>query len=134
MPGNVFVSCGQKTKKERYIASRIKTWLAGAQFKPYVSIQDQSLRDLNQKIISELKSTDYFILIDFKRERISLKKKKGKWEYRGSLYTNQELAITSVLGFDDVLLFKQNGVKLEGMSGHMLANAVSFLSPKMFYP
>jgi len=46
--------------------------------------------------------------------------------FRGSLFTNQELAIAYVLEFKEVLYLQQEGVNLEGLGKYLLSNAVKF--------
>jgi hypothetical protein len=53
--------------------------------------------------------------------------------YRGSLFTNQELAIAYVLEFQEVQYLQQENVKLEGIGKYLLSNAIPFTS-KMDVP
>jgi hypothetical protein len=46
----------------------------------------------------QLETSDYFLFIDFKRERIRCPN-----IFRGSLFTNQELAIASFLGLESIV-------------------------------
>ena len=48
---------------------------------------------------------------------------------RGSLFTNQELAIAYVLGFERVLFFQHSSVKLECLLRYMGSNATIFTNP-----
>ncbi|MBL7074260.1 hypothetical protein ISS37_03360 [candidate division KSB1 bacterium] len=48
--------------------------------------------------------------------------------YRGSLFTNQELAIAYNLQFEEVLYIQQEYVKLEGIGKYLLSNAIRFRS------
>lgn len=125
MPGKVFISCGQATPEERKIATVIRRWLKGKGFEPYVAIETQSIQDVNSCIIGNLRSADYYIFIDFRREKICNSPK----EYRGSLFTNQELAIAYILGFDQVLFIQHSDIKLEGIGKYILSNARRFVSP-----
>ena len=47
-------------------------------------------------------------------------------QWRGSLFTNQELAIAYTLGFDEALFMQQSGVMLEGIGKYILSNARHF--------
>lgn len=125
MAARVFISCGQSTEEERRAAQEIKGALRRKGFRPYVAIQSQSIQDVNSGIIEELKRADYCLFIDFKRERLD-----DTDSWRGSLFTNQELAIAYLLGLDRVLFFQQEGVKLEGLLRYMASNATSFNEPK----
>jgi hypothetical protein len=114
----VFISCGQRPD-ERDVAARIEEALRNSGFDVYVAIQAQSTEDVNSGIIGQLKRSDYYIFIDFARELV------GE-DHRGSLFTNQELAIAYMLGFEHVLFFQQSGLKLEGLLRYMGANATPF--------
>jgi hypothetical protein len=67
LTGKVFVSCGQKEEEEREAADRVCELLKN-EFKltPYVAIRVQSLDDI-MIITKELRSSDYFLFIDFNR-------------------------------------------------------------------
>jgi hypothetical protein len=123
MPARVFISCGQATTEERGVASEIRQWLRSKGFDPYVAIQTQSIQDVNSAIIKELKRADYYIFVDFRREKLVLD---GSEAWRGSLFTNQELAIAYILGFEKVIFFQQEGVLLEGLLKYMGSNATLF--------
>jgi len=75
---------------------------------------------VNSGIIGELKRADFYIFIDFKRQLIGDKK------YRGSLFTNQELAIAYLLDFEKVIFLQEQKVKLEGLLRYMGANPKTF--------
>ncbi|MCX6309918.1 MAG: hypothetical protein NTY32_14240 [Bacteroidia bacterium] len=121
MSGKIFISCGQGNDEERQVASQIKTWLVSQGYDPYVAIETQSIQDVNTSIIGNLKKSDYYIFIDFAREQIGTK-------FRGSLFTNQELAVAYDLGFEEVLFLQQDNVKLEGIGKYLLSNAIPFKS------
>lgn len=125
MPGKIFISCGQATADEKKVAADLETWLKGKGFNPYVAIQTQSLQDVNSDIIENLKLSDYYIFIDFRRDKIS-KLKFCHAEYRGSLFTNQELAIAYLLEFQHVIYLRENKVRLEGLGQYLLSNAWIF--------
>lgn len=118
----VFISCGQTTPKEKEVSSKIRDWLVDKGYHAYVAIQTQSIQDLNTSIISNLTSADYYVFVDFRREKIS----DHPEEYRGSLFTNQELAIAHFIGFERALFFRQSKMRLEGMARYILSNAMEF--------
>jgi hypothetical protein len=118
----IFLSCGQRPS-EHDAAEALRKELCSLGFDVYVAIRAQSTEDLNSGIIRQLKRSDYYIFVDFAREDI------GRGLARGSLFTNQELAIAHVLGFERVLFFQQNGVKLEGLLRYMGSNATKFETP-----
>jgi hypothetical protein len=117
----IFISCGQATKAERSAAEAVRKALVGLGFNVYVAIQAQSIEDVNAGIIGQLKRADYFIFIDFKRESFGWFK-----GARGSLFTNQELAIAYLLDFEHVLFFQEMGIRLEGLLQYMGSNATRF--------
>ena len=119
MAAKVFISCGQASPEERDVAQSLAGWFTSQGYFPYVAIQVQSILDLNASIIGELKTSDYYLFINFKRDQLS----NG---YRGSLFTNQELAIAYALGFEHMLLLNQHGVKREGVFGFMVSNIPEF--------
>jgi len=121
MGGRVFISCGQATAEEQQAAASVGDWFKRRGFDPYIAIETQGIQDVNSGIIGELKKADYYVFIDFAREPLS-----GKEVSRGSLFTNQELAIAYVLGFEDVIFLQQEGVELEGLLKYMVANPVKF--------
>ena len=123
MPGRVFISCGQATQAEQKVANDVSEWLRSQGYDPYVAIETQSIQDVNSGIIGNLKSADYYIFIDFRREKICNFLRK---EYRGSLFTNQELAIAYFLGFDRTLFIQQSNIRLEGIARYILGNAKRF--------
>lgn len=129
MPGRLFISCGQANDEEREAANALCEWLRSSGFDPYVAITTQSIQDVNHGIIDNLKRSDYYIFIDFPRERLAKRLfsvKTANSQFRGSLFTNQELAIAYVLGFEHVIFLKHRDVKLEGMNRYILSNAREF--------
>ena len=119
----VFISCGQSDKTdEREIADRIANEFRNAGFDPYVAVREQCLLGLRENIFAQLSSSEYFLFVDFKRERLET----GDGEHRGSLFSHQELAIASYLQMP-VVAFREEGVKeLDGMIGILQLNAIPF--------
>ncbi len=122
MPAQIFVSCGQRTQRERDFATRLKAGLEQDGFAVYVAIRAQSLEDVNSGIVRQLELSDYYLFVDFRRERIA------RGVRRGSLFTHQELAIAHRSGFERSLFFQHRGIKLEGLLRYMGANPVLFSS------
>jgi len=118
----VFISCGQKKDSdEPKLAEEIrkKVWNLG--FDPYVAVGEQSLRGLKENIFEQLGRSEYFLFVNFKRERL------GRTDlHRGSLFSHQELAVASFLDID-VLAFQEAGTKLtDGILGFIQTNAIRF--------
>jgi len=119
--GRVFVSCGQATDEERVTTRLIADMLCSQGFSPYVATQIQTILDLNGEIIRELKQADYYLHINFRREKLA-----GSDEFRGSLFAHQELALAYGLGFDKMLFLGQTGVRNEGMLAFIVSNTPKF--------
>lgn len=124
MPAKVFISCGQANDEEKDVARAVADWLHEAGFMPYVAIEAQSMQDVNSGIIDELKSADYYLFIDFRRDKLS--KTENTEVFRGSLFTHQELAIAYVLEFPNAIFLRQEGTELSGLGKYMLTNAKEF--------
>jgi hypothetical protein len=122
----VFISCGQrKDTQEVEVACAIATVLEDLGFDPYIAIQEQTLRGLKENIFSQLTASEYFLFVDFPREKFA-----DSSECGGSLFSHQELAIASYLDLQ-VIAFQQKGVKpLDGMLGILQANAIPFDNAK----
>lgn len=117
----VFISCGQHTDEERGIARQIADELTKLGFEPYVAVIEQTVEGLKNNLFRQLETSEYFLFIDFKREQFA-----NSTDHRGSLFTNQELAIASFLGLD-AIAFQEDGVrKLDGMLYAMQLNAEPF--------
>ena len=132
MPAKVFISCGQADQSEKEMVKTLSEWFAAEGFQPFVAIETQSIMDVNNIIIKNLQSSDYYVFIDLRRERlISMRKIVPDIlhpRYRGSLFSHQELGIAYLLNFPEVLLLQEQAVKREGLLAYMLGNARSFNS------
>jgi hypothetical protein len=120
----VFISCGQRADSgEAAIASEIASVLSQAGFLPYIAIDHQSLRSIRENVFPQLRDCEYFLFLDFRRDAIVGSE---SVEYRGSLFSHQELAIASYLE-KDVLAFREAGVRpLDGLIGHLQTNCLAF--------
>jgi hypothetical protein len=116
--------------KERQVGAAIKEWFHQRGFEPYVAIQAQSLTDINSGIIGELKRSDFHVFIDFRRERLipssGFVNPFRRYPHRGSLFTNQELAVAFLLEFDNAIFLRQEGIDTEGLLRYMGSNAERF--------
>ena len=126
MRAKVFISCGQATDEEKAISKEIDHLLDNLGYEPYVAIRAQTILDINQGIIDELKSSDMYLLVNFKREQLKGEGEGGR--HRGSLFSNQELAIAYALNFEKLLILNEKGVKREGVLAYMAANTPEFQS------
>ncbi len=66
-------------------------------FEVYVAPDQHSLEGFTQNILSNLEKSEYYLFIDFIREEIENKEEKSKTSrnFRGSLFTHQELGIAT---------------------------------------
>ncbi len=122
-PARVFISCGQnKDTNEVAIADQIVKRLQNLGFDPYVAVQEQTLRGIKENIFRQLSSSEYFIFVDFKREKIDDK----DGIYRGSVFSHQELALASYLDMP-ILALQETGIKKnDGILGFLQTNMISF--------
>jgi hypothetical protein len=84
---------------------------------------EQTNKDLMPAVLEALEKSEYFLFIDFKRERQS-----GilSWSrHRGSLFSHQELAIARFLGIEQ-LRFKEKSVRLEGIAELLQGRPIEF--------
>ena len=110
----VFISCGQqKGTDEVEVAHKVAEKLEEMDFEPYIAVEEQTLKGMKENIFRRLSESEYFIFIDFKRERL-FKLKNGSFDdtgkHRGSLFSHQELAIATFLDVKP-LLFREKEVK-----------------------
>lgn len=128
MAAKVFVSCGQATDDERATAAAVRNWLESQGFEVFVALETQSLSDINDGTIGHLRQADYYVFIDFPRERLiwNTDELTNAPRYRGSLFTHQELAVAYVLGFPDAVFVKHHDVELRGIAQFQMANAAIF--------
>lgn len=122
----VFISCGQKKDtEEETIANQIYDALDNLGFEPYIAVQEQRLEGVKENIFRRLANAEYFLFIDFKRERFA-----ESAEYRGSLFSHQELAIATFLDLE-ILAFQEKEVKKEdGILRYIQANCLPFSDRK----
>jgi hypothetical protein len=122
MKARVFVSCGQnKDSDEPQIADNVAKVLDELGFDPYVAVRERTLRGVIQNIFSRLAESEYFLLIDFKRDLLA-----SSDEHRGSPFCHQELALATYLE-KRVLVFQEQGVrKFDGIIQFLQANAIPF--------
>jgi hypothetical protein len=116
----VFISCGQASSPEIRVAQKVGGLLKKRGFQFYVAKEVQTVFEINSEIIRELKASDCYLFINFRRDKI------GAGKYRGSLFSNQEFAIAYALGFQKILVINQKGVLQEGMLRYIGCNTKEF--------
>ena len=118
----VFISCGQKRDSdERSTAEAVALVLGSMGFEPYIAFVEQTLNGLKENIFSHLENSEYLLFIDYKRDLLA-----GMSHNRGSLFSNQELAIASYLKLPALVLQEQGVLPFDGMMGVFQANAHGF--------
>jgi hypothetical protein len=122
MKARIFLSCGQDFHSgEKQIAEAIKKRINESDLgvECWAACEVQNLNDLRNIVFKQLEEADYFVFVDFKRERlvnISATKSTKQTLHRGSLFANQELAIASYIGLgDSVLLLQEENVERKGV-------------------
>jgi hypothetical protein len=125
MKAQIFLSCGQNPDwDEPRFVPLIKDKIISLGFdEPYVAVHIQSPRSIRENVFKQLEESDYFIWIDFKREEI--KGNASNIISRGSLFTNQELALASFLEME-IMLFQEDEVQRDGMLNAIQGNATPF--------
>jgi|SRR6516164_3054992 hypothetical protein len=123
-PAQIFISCGQsKNSDELSTAKEIAIRLDKLGYRPYVAVQEQVLLGVAENIFEQLGKSEYFVFVDFKRERLN---KTSPAIHRGSLFSHQELAVAHHIGLD-VLALQERGVrKDDGLLGSLQLNAIEF--------
>lgn len=119
MKSRVFLSCGQRPN-EKGIAAKLRKMIEDRGFDVYVAIDAQTILEINTGIIGELKGSDCYLFVNFRRDEIRAN------EFRGSLFSNQELAIAFALGFQRLLVVNQEGIIPEGMLRYIGVNTETF--------
>jgi hypothetical protein len=119
----VFISCGQNSTREVEIARRVAKLLHNRGFDPYVAKEVQNVFEINSGVIGELKNSDCYLFINFRREPID---REHRELYRGSLFSNQEFAAAYALGFDKIIVVNEKGVRSEGMLRYIGCNTEAF--------
>lgn len=114
----VFVSCGQR-EDEKAIGREVCELLAARGFNVYLAIDVQTIHEINERIIRELKNSDCFLFVNFRREEVH-------GGCRGSLFSNQEFAIAFALRFERLLVVNQEGIVPEGMLRYVGVNTETF--------
>lgn len=115
----VFISCGQRTEREKSIGYSVDKYFQNRGFDTYFADRVHSPDALTENIFRFLRSSEYYIFIDFRRESIK------NSTFRGSLFVNQELGIATFLQIPG-LGFVEKGVFREGILGFQIWNALDF--------
>ena len=117
MVGRVFISCGQRSAEKNTAEKTGRLLKEKFDLDSYLAFRIQSLYDI-MKITDELKASDYYLFIDFRRN--------DETDLPCSLFTHQELALAHHVGFRDMIALQQDGVPLEGFVKYVLSNPEHF--------
>ena len=115
----VFISCGQRSNREKTIGYEVNRFFRERGFETYLAEKVHSPEALTEHIFKFLRKSEYFVFIDFKREKIS------RHDFRGSLFVNQEVGISTFLKIPG-LGFLESGVRREGNLDFQIYNAIVF--------
>jgi hypothetical protein len=115
----VFISCGQRTKRETEIGKSVEDYFKSNKFETYFAERVHSSEALTENIFKFLRQSEYFVFIDFRREKIN------EEEFRGSLFVNQEIAIATFLKLEGIG-FCEKGKKREGILDYHIYNEFPF--------
>ena len=115
----VFISCGQRTDREKKIGFEVLNYFKERGFETYFAEKVHSPKALTEHIFTFLRESEYFVFIDFKRDKIS------KDDFRGSLFVNQEIGISTFLEIPGLGFFEK-GIRREGIIKFQIYNAFPF--------
>lgn len=123
----IFVSCGQVTKEEKSLGNSVRDAINATQdFEAYFAESVHDLSALGHHIFEGLQRCSG--AISFLHKRGSVINSSGEnWGIRSSAWVNQEIAILAFRQFLEsktlpILVFKENGVKLEGAMTSLIVN------------
>ncbi len=115
----VFISCGQRSERDKDIGLAIEKHFASRGFETYFAEKVHSSEALTESIFRFLDQSEYFVWVDFRRDPLD------EDEYRGSLFVGQELAIATFLKLPGIG-FVEKGVRREGIAEYQIYNAITF--------
>lgn len=115
----VFISCGQRDDREKTVGKSVEDYFKGKGFETYFAERVHSSDALTENIFKSLTQSEYFVFIDFRREKIN---EKG---FRGALFVNQEIAIATFLKLQGIG-FCEKGTKREGILTYHIYNEFPF--------
>lgn len=119
-PARVFVSCGQASEAERKAAHELGRILRDEEgYEVYIATEQMSLEGVKEAIFPQLRDAEYLLFVDFPREELPTK---GR---RGSLFSHQELAIAAYLDIP-YIGFRHKSVRREGLSAFLMSNVLEF--------
>jgi hypothetical protein len=137
----IFISCGQHGSSddltsELGIATIVKRRLEELGFEVYIAIEQHTLKGFTENILATLQDSEYYLFIDFNREKIITESKNERYDIefknRGSLFSHQELGIATFLKKEHTLVFQEKGVlERDGIKGFVQSNPITFDNRKI---
>lgn len=131
-PAKLFLSCGQNPSfDEVQYAQEIACALGpteggGLGYDVFFAPNVQTSEPVTRVVFEELRSSDYYVLVDFQRETLYMPGGTTPSGIRGSLFSHQEFAIACFLGIP-IAPFQQSGVEeIRGVVGHVMGNSIRF--------
>ena len=116
----VFLSCGQSTPSERKAAGELARILRDEYgYEVYVATEQVSFEGVKEAIFPQLAEAEYFLFVDFPREKFQ------SGFCRGSPFSHQELAVAAFLE-TPYIGFRQKSVRREGLSQFLMSNVPEF--------
>jgi hypothetical protein len=98
-------------------------------FDTYMAGLEHTQKEVVQSVFNALAESEYFLLLDFRRDRLGCGPF-AKRPFRGSLFTQQELAIASFLGIEQ-LRFIEKGVECDGISRLLQGRPFEFVRDEL---
>lgn len=115
----VLISCGQLNDREIKIGKAVEEYFKTRNFETYFAEKVHSSDALTENIFKFLQNSEYFVFIDFKRDKLK------ENLCRGSLFVNQEIGIATFLNLEGIG-FVEKGTKREGILDYHIHNAFAF--------
>lgn len=114
----IFISCGQQEGEKEY-GLKVADYFRRRGFDPYFAQKVQTPEALTQNIFQSLQKSEYFVCINFERERTNT----------GSLFIQQEFAIAAYLELP-MLAFHKGKIDLDGIGKYLILKSIEVSSYK----
>jgi hypothetical protein len=117
----VFMSCGQD-HAELKTAEAVRERLRRLGFLPWLALNEQALRGIHDNTFEQLRRSEYFLFVDFKRGRAGGR----RGNYHRSMFSHQELAVAAFLRLP-IVAFREEGIdERDGILPFLQVNARIF--------
>lgn len=115
----IFISCGQKDHEKKY-GIEAADYFRQRGFDPYFAEEIQTPEGLTQNIFNALKHSEYFISINFDRDKSNF----------GSLFIQQEFSIAAFLELPMLSFTVGKNIELDGVSKYLILKPIKIVSEK----